>query len=184
MYFSSGDSIVRAEMDGTDKVPNFIQVNATRGLFIDLEDSRLYWSSTTDKLIQSSDLAGGDIRTIVHLGPTSHPQGIAVMGDRIYWTDHYVGKLESSYINGTDVRTLYDGADKIMHLVVAPIESRYGNRTNDCEQRCYSSIICVLNANSFRCLNGSVEDSGESVSSEELDFHHYNYDDHEGLLFG
>ena len=151
MYFSSGNWIIRAEMDGSNRVPNFIQAKATRGIFIDLEDSRLYWGSTTDKLIQSSNLAGGDIRTNVQLGTGSHPQGVVVMGDRIYWTDHYVGKLESSKKDGTDRRTLYDGTDKIMHIVVAPTEPERGSRVNHCYQQCGSSI-CVLTATSFRCV--------------------------------
>ena len=152
MYLSSGDSIIRAEMDGTNRVPNFIRVKAARGIFIDLEGSRLYVTSAGDKQIKSSNLDGGDIRTIVQLGRNSHPQGVAIMGGRIYWTDHFVGKLESSDMSGADRRTLYDGADKIMHLVATPTANPRENRTNDCDQQCSSSVICVLNANSFTCL--------------------------------
>ena len=157
MYLSSNNSIIRAEMDGTNRVPNFIQVNAPRGIFIDLVDPRLYWGSPQDKLIQSSDLDGGDIRTIVQLGADSHPQGLAVMADRIYWTDHYTGKLQSSRKNGTEFQTLYEGADRVMHLVVAPTDNRRGNRINPCDQQCSPISICVLKTISSRCLHRSVE---------------------------
>ena len=153
MYVSSGDYIIRTEMDGYNRVTNFIRVSAPRGVFIDFKGSRLYWSSAGDKRIGSSNMAGGDIRTVVQLGTNSHPQGIAVMGDRIYWTDHFAGKLESSNKYGTDVQTLYDGTDRIMHLVVAPTEDHQpGNRTNHCVQQCDYGI-CVLSATSFRCLS-------------------------------
>ena len=103
MYFSSGHSIIRAEMDGRNRIPNFIRVNGPRGLVIDLEGSRLYLTSTVDKQVKSYNLEGGDILTIVQLGARSYPQGIALMADRIYWADYYAGKMERCRKNGTDL---------------------------------------------------------------------------------
>jgi len=103
MHFLTGNSIMRAEMDGSNRVL-LISVDSPRGIVIDFEGSRLYMTSTGEKQIRSSSLAGGDIRTIVQLGPASHSQVIAVMGERIYWTDHFAGKLESCKKYGTDVQ--------------------------------------------------------------------------------
>ena len=90
--------------------------------------------------IQSSDLQGEDLRTIVvHLD--SVPCGIATMRDRVYWSTENLDKVNSSVTKaGEDVRTLYHWINDIKLLVLAT-SNLPRNRQNHCEYCNCTSIL-------------------------------------------
>ena len=58
------------------------------GIAIDHASSTLFWTDNFADRVQSSDLDGGNVRTIVTLQDGTGPWGIAVYGGKIFWGNH------------------------------------------------------------------------------------------------
>ena len=62
MYWTSlAGNILKAGMDGSDMTLIVSGLESPAGIVIDNEASRLYWADRVANVIQSSNLAGGDI---------------------------------------------------------------------------------------------------------------------------
>ena len=144
---NSGGSVNRAIMDGSNRVELFTGLNNPRGIHIDLQESRLYWTVAGDAKIDSSNLDGEDRRTVVQLWP----QGIAVLDGYIFWSDNYAGKLQRSSKSGSDVSTLLDASVDMKHITVLFDPNLPIGRVNHCEDKSCSTV-CVLTTSSYRCL--------------------------------
>ena len=138
-------------MDGSSPLTLVSGAGNADGLTIDFASRRLYWAEFTGKKIQSSDMDGGDVRTVVQLPSTSGPVGIAVVNDRIYWGNAYDFKLQSSTKDGQDIQTLYTDTSHVRLITVVPELDQSVQRMNDCEGRSCSKL-CVLTPASYRCL--------------------------------
>ena len=136
-------------MDGSNHsriVPNLIK---PFGLTIDFQNSRLYWRDAS--ILKSSDMHGGDIKTVVQRPGNYGPKGIGLLAGRIYWTGH--GQtLESCTMTGDDVRILHTGSGIFLQLAVVPRPDLPGTkRANHCENQC-GDKVCVLTTASYKCL--------------------------------
>ena len=156
MYWTtSAGSIVRAGMDGSNRttIASYTDssLNELRGITIDFQSSRLLWVSANGNKIQSSNMNGGGVETILSLPSGSWPIGIGIFGDRIYWTNHNTKTVKSCTKTGQDVKTLYTGASNPMHLAIVPELYPPTVRTNDCEKLSCTKV-CVLTPTSSRCL--------------------------------
>ena len=149
----SNGAIMRAEMDGSNRVTLVTGLKYARGLTIDFEESRLYWTCRGDDTIQSSNLQGSDIRTVIQLQNGSYPIGVGPLHDRLYWTNFEGKTLQaSSMSDGTVVQTLYTGNKRLYHFVIIPGLNLPTNRVNHCDrQNC--TKVCALTATSFRCVD-------------------------------
>ena len=141
---------MRAGMDGSSPVTLVSASGDAYGIVIDFKASKLFWPDDDDHKIQSSNLAGGDRRTIVQRSNVS-PHGIAYVKDRIYWGERDSKQLRSSTTAGDDITTLHTDSSSIMHVIVVPDFSLPRNRTNHCAKHSCEKV-CVLTAASFRCL--------------------------------
>lgn len=154
IYWTQGNRngyIFRPGTDGSHPVQLIDAQNSPRGIVIDFDEWRLYWTCQGDHLIRSSNMDGGELRTI-RLSQTSAPQGIAVWGDRIYWTDHLAFNVESMGKNGEGNRTLNTGLYHLFHLAVLPTRSPPNSRANNCASVSCPGGVCVLTDLSSRCL--------------------------------
>jgi hypothetical protein len=78
-------------------------------LDVDSINGKIYWINPVDGSIQSSDLDGSNVETL--LTGLTDPMGIAVdvLGERIYWTDFTNGTIQRAAIDGTLVETVVSG---------------------------------------------------------------------------
>ena len=153
MYYTRYEpnlSIMRAGMDGSSPVTLVFASGDAYGIVIDFKASKLFWPDDDHHKIQSSNLAGGDRRTVIQLS-TGMPHGIAYVKDRIYWGEYGSKKLQSSITAGDDITIVHTDSGSIRHLTVVPDFSLPRNRTNHCARHSCEKV-CVLTAASFRCL--------------------------------
>ncbi|XP_022088885.1 adhesion G-protein coupled receptor G6-like [Acanthaster planci] len=80
--------IERSATDGSDRRV-LVDTNLTwpNGLALDPQGQRLYWCDARTHLIESSDLLGGDRRTLLNLPVDYEPFDIGVYNGWVYWTD-------------------------------------------------------------------------------------------------
>lgn len=156
MYWTAEGSIFRAGMDGSDrKILTTIPLSgrrALRGITIDFQTSRLLWACADGDKVQSSNMDGGDIQTIITVPSNSWPFGIGMFADRIYWTNYNLKTLSSCTRTGEDYRILYTGTiSSPFHLAMVPALDPPKTRGNPCErQNCTG--VCVLTPTASRCL--------------------------------
>ena len=146
---STGGSIVKAGMDGSESEPiRFVTgLGEPCGITLDFAGSRLYWADLKAKKIQSSNLDGKELKTVAEV-PLS-PYGIALLDGRIYWS-YWDSKIVQSCSKSGEIRKIYEGTVSSRDITV-PVWNLPKNRTNDCDhQNC--SRICVLSPVSFKCL--------------------------------
>ena len=120
MYWSNyapGDNsaIVRSEMDGSNPVAVVTQLRDPCGLAIDISSSRLYWAGGPTGNVQSSNLGGGNILTLVQA--SSAPYGIAITHQKLFWSPDN-STLQSSNVDGSNIRTVFIGPADIRLLAV------------------------------------------------------------------
>ena len=158
MFWTEGSvrgSISRAWMDGSNPVRLATGLHEPRGITIDFQSSRLYWTCVGDDKVQSSNMHGTNIQTVIQRPqrPTSsRPYGIALLGGRIYWTNNITKKLESQTVSGRDPRLLHTGVNPLWHLTIVPRLGLPTNRTNHCENQSCPNV-CVLTPTSFKCVS-------------------------------
>ena len=144
--------IYRTGMDGSNPVLIVTGVNNPIGITIDFENSRLYWMAAGVSQIQSSNMQGADIQTIVELPVAAPTWGIALSGDRIYSTTWSNKSLYSCTKSGQDVRLLYKGTEYFYQVAAIPRLNLPTNRENHCAKQMCSGV-CVLSPTSFTCLS-------------------------------
>ena len=148
---STGGAITKAGMDGSNPMPLITGLLDPHGIVIDFSVSRLFWAEAGLNAIQSSNLAGGDIRKIVTLPASSGPVGLAIHGNKLYWGTHTSKLLQSSTKTGENIRTLYTSASLIEQVTLAT-KNLTRTRRNHCDgQSCLG--VCVLTTTAHRCLN-------------------------------
>ena len=155
-FFSGDGSISRAGMDGsgvTVLVPN---LNEPKGIAIDFQSSRLYWTVPLDGKVKSSDMQGKDIRTVMKFPSDSYTNGIGLFGNRIYVTNRLSRTLESFTTAGQDLQVLHTDMDTNLlfnlAIIVSPRPDLPRNRTNHCENHGCTKV-CVLTRTSSRCVD-------------------------------
>ena len=149
MYYTTDEdnSIRRAGLDGSNPVTIISgEAGDYWDIATDFNSSTLFWTARSAHTIESSDLNGGNRRTIVRLPANSYPRGIALANDRIYWA--HSGdekKLQSGTIHGNDVITLLTDTKTIHALTLVPDLSLPQDRTNHCARNSCLKV-CVLTA--------------------------------------
>ena len=76
-------------MDGTNPTPIVKGLNEPSGITIDFRHSRLYWVFRDDRRVQSCDLQGQHVQTVVQLPRRSDPRGIDRVVGRLNLLDYY-----------------------------------------------------------------------------------------------
>ena len=154
MYYTSSwspPSIKRAGMDGSN--PTTLVTTGLLwpfGITIDFKTSKLFWADNDASKIESSDLKGGDRRTVANLSGAG-PLGIAYGNGRIYWGEDSTKKLQSSAIDGSDVTTLHTDTRAVWGVTLVADLNLPQNRTNHCASHGCAKV-CVLTPTSSRCL--------------------------------
>ncbi len=103
---SSDSTIKRANLDGT-AVENLATLSTTpHYLFVDSANNRLYWADTLQNSIQSADLNGKNINTLIQeVGDDITSMALDVEGDKLYWGDAQY-RIHCMNLDGTNVERL------------------------------------------------------------------------------
>ena len=145
-------SITRAGLDGSNRTEIVEGLQSPGGIVIDHSSSMLFWTDHFANCIQSSDLDGGNIRTVATLQGRTTPWGIALYGDKLFWGNYHTMTLQSANKSGGSDQTVYRTDTNPTHLVLVTKAVPKISRRNDCDgQSC--GKICVLTPTSFRCVD-------------------------------
>ena len=113
-------SVNRARVDGSDAVRLVTRLKYPRGIAVDSQRARLYWTTASfdANRLQSSDIHGRDVYTMVRRTGGPIMQGIAVFGHRIYWTNYGTKQLESMTTEMDELRVLHTARRGMSHLAI------------------------------------------------------------------
>ena len=142
-------------MDGSNVSVIVAHLNEPKGIAIDFQSSRIYWTVPLDGTVESSDMQGKVIRTVMQFPSGSGTYGIALFGNRVYVTNRLSRTLESFTTEGTDLRVLHkENTDASLFnlAVISPRPDLLRNRTNQCENHGCSKV-CLLTRTSSRCVD-------------------------------
>ena len=146
-HYTIKSTIMKANLDGTNP-RRIAAAGDSGGIVIDYSSSRLIWANYST--LKSSDLDGGDIRTIVGLPSGTRPWGVAVHNGKLFWSDRVANTVQSSETGGRNIKTVYTGVTNIRHLASMEVNVS-GSRRNECAgNQC--ETVCVLSPTGFRCL--------------------------------
>ena len=154
MYWTRYDAgtVGRAGMDGSSPTTLTTGLRTPEALTVDYALRRLFWAEQISNKIQSSDLDGRNLRTVVELPSGSYPFGMALWNERIYFGGGGDFKLQRSSKAGQDIQTLYTETDFIRHIAIVPALDQPTVRMNHCEGR-NCTKLCVLTPTSYHCLD-------------------------------
>ena len=112
MYWTdqSDSGVYRANLDGTSVVQMFSGVNETRGIALDLNNDKVYFTQKGGNTsILRGDLDGTDLETLVNNGGV-RPGGIDLDpgGGFMYWTDDSGHKIYRAGLDGSDITAVLD----------------------------------------------------------------------------
>ena len=144
-------SLHSAGMDGTGPTTLITGLKHPGGITIDFTSRKLYWTADSADQIQSCDLHGRGLQTVIQLSSGAGPWGIVLLNDRIYWGNFKNKTLQSSTKDGTDIQTLCTDTHNVRLMTLVPGLDHPSSKTNHCAgQRC--SKPCVLTTTSIRCV--------------------------------
>ena len=147
------NSVGRSGMDGSNPLSIISGLNGPRGIKVDFEESRIYFTVASDHKIESSNFQGGDRRTVIQVSSDSYPYGIVLLNNKIYWANLYSKTIQCCTKDGGDTEILLNtGTSGVGYLTAVPMLNLPRNRINHCAQQSCSKV-CVLTTTSSRCLN-------------------------------
>ena len=155
MYWTTADSpgsVKRGGMDGSEVSVIVTGLSYPAGIAIDFQSSRIYWTVGGEDRVESIDMQGNHVQTVIQLPRDSGTYGIALYGNRIYVTNWSSKKVQSFTTVGEDLRELHTDTNHLYHLaIVAARPDRPTSRKNHCENRACSKV-CVLTRTAFKCV--------------------------------
>ncbi len=110
MFWTAEVKIQRANLNGTDIQDLVTGLPFVRGLAVDVDGGKMYWTDARREVIQRANLDGSNIEDIV-TGLADPLNGIAldVAGNKIYWTDSGRNKIQCANLDGSNVQDLVTG---------------------------------------------------------------------------
>uniref|UniRef100_UPI00398F174B low-density lipoprotein receptor-related protein 1-like n=1 Tax=Pristiophorus japonicus TaxID=55135 RepID=UPI00398F174B len=182
LFWTDGDSLNVANMDGTNTTVLFTNQKGPVGLSIDYRENKLYWISSGNGTINRCNLDGSGLVVIETVkNKLTKATALAIMGDKLWWADQAAEQVGTCGKDGSDLVVLRNSTTLVMHMKVYDEEIQHGKNpcsdsNGDCSQLCLptseSSRACLCTAG-YSLKSG--EQSCEGVGSFLL------YSVHEGI---
>lgn len=137
-------------MDGTDANEMVINIAGPNGLVVDNLSSKVFFTEGDMNKIWSISLEGRGLSTVHSLSDGAYPYGMTLYKEILYFTTFNNKTVYTMNQSGGDVRILGTLTHSIRHLALAA-RNPPQTRPNHCSGNSCSNI-CVLTANSARCL--------------------------------
>ena len=110
---TTGFDILKATTNGANQVgiynANDGGTSIIIGLSLDVPDGKLYFTDVPNHLIESINLNGTGLQTIVQGVGVPYGLSLDVAGGKMYWTDISGGKIMSANLDGSGINTLVTG---------------------------------------------------------------------------
>ena len=102
---SSSGTIKRSNLDGTGVEALLTQPNIPRSIVVDTVRKKLYWINSFETKIQSADMNGENIETVIQLDDDVTSFAIDIEGTKFYWTDPQYS-IRRMNLDGTNMETV------------------------------------------------------------------------------
>jgi len=123
IYWSEGNSISRANLDGTGL--DVVVGTSPRGLALDVPNNDLYWAREPDQ-VRRSNLDGTGAAPF--LSGLSGVFGVAIdpLRGKIYWGEASAGLIRRANLDGSNVETVVSGAnaDLVRGIALSPSDGQ------------------------------------------------------------
>ena len=141
---SDNPKIERIAMDGSSRQIITDDVIWPNSISIDYVDGRIFWIDGKKHMIQSADLDGSNLRTVVHNAvQVAHPFALSVFEDEIYWTDWSSDAIRKAHKHtGEDYSQVALGLKSPMDIKIyhpsiqKPGHNGCANNNGGCEYLC------------------------------------------------
>ena len=114
MYWASwwGESIQRANLDGTNVQDLVTGLTHPRDVALDIARRKMYWVDAGAHKVQRANLDGSNVEDLVNT--QGAPFGIAVdtISGKLYWSIWGPGRIRRANLDGTNVENLVTGLDQ------------------------------------------------------------------------
>nr|CAB3263487.1 prolow-density lipoprotein receptor-related protein 1-like [Phallusia mammillata] len=142
--WGSEASVIRMRLDGSQSTQVVTGLGWPNGLTIDYEHDKVFWCDAKTDLIQSSDLNGNNIKTVVTT-TQRRAYGLTYLNGILYWTDsqYLDGSISSYDIVGSTGQLLRRRLSNHLKDIVAYSPDRQrgtnvcGINNGGCEQLCF-----------------------------------------------
>lgn len=144
--------ICRTDMMGADmKIIGFRDIGVVSGMAIDHIKSRLYWSDSFRKTIESSNLDGSERRMLLNTH-MYQPLSINIFENSLYWLMGSNGQLQKCKLYGDKSCEIMNIGRynihkyfSILHISIHPLVENLCEKLN-------CSYMCILKANNAICI--------------------------------
>ncbi|XP_025075482.1 LOW QUALITY PROTEIN: vitellogenin receptor [Pogonomyrmex barbatus] len=162
--------IYRTDLTGADvKIIAFQNISFVSGMAIDFVKSKLYWSDSFRKTIESSNFDGSQrstfLRTTIY-----HPLDISIYEQSLYWLMSSDGQLQNCKLYGDkSCKILNVGKNNIQKSFAILHISRQSKVKNPCdEQNC--DYMCIPKKHNAICIcaNGELINPNTTCLSGEI----------------
>ena len=118
------------------KVERFCAIAAIVALGVGLPNAfavptgTIYWTDAGNDRIQSSNLGGSGVNTLVGSG-LNHPEGIAIDrgAGKIYWADDGTARIQRANLDGSSVENIVTGLDDPIDVRLISEPARFTGST-------------------------------------------------------
>ncbi|XP_050708950.1 low-density lipoprotein receptor-related protein 4-like [Eriocheir sinensis] len=134
--------IERSYLDGSDRRSIIDRKSGwPNGLTIDYQMKRIFWNDAKVETIDSSDLNGENVVTLIREVP--HPFGLTLLGDHIYWSNWEKTTIErADKTSGQNRKMVRSRIEGIMEVKAVEANSQpgwnpCGDRNGGCTHLCF-----------------------------------------------
>uniref|UniRef100_A0A8D3BMI9 Low density lipoprotein receptor-related protein 1Ab n=1 Tax=Scophthalmus maximus TaxID=52904 RepID=A0A8D3BMI9_SCOMX len=158
LYWTDGDNISMANMDGSNRTTLFTNQKGPVGLSIDYEKEQLYWISSVNSTINRCQMDGSKLEIMEGVkGKLTKATALAIMGDKLWWADQgsdQIGTCDKS--DGGNWKVMRNNTSPMMHMRIYDEEVQQAginlcsNNNGDCSQLClptsHTTRACMCTA--------------------------------------
>uniref|UniRef100_A0A674BVS5 LDL receptor related protein 1 n=1 Tax=Salmo trutta TaxID=8032 RepID=A0A674BVS5_SALTR len=160
LYWTDGDNISVANMDGSNHTTLFTNQRSPIGLSVDYDSEQLYWVSSGNGTISRCKLDGSGLEVLDRMKPGKliKASALAIMGDKLWWADQgtdQIGTCDKS--DGGNWKVLRNNTSPMTHMKIynESMQTSTGinlcsNKNGDCSQLCLptspSTRACMCTA--------------------------------------
>lgn len=98
--------IVRADLDGSNREVILSGLTNARGLAIDFDGGKMYWSDTQDRAMYRANLNGTGLEAIISNGHQLGRPTLDLAGGKIYYGNFDLKRIERADLDGTNAEVI------------------------------------------------------------------------------
>nr|XP_020455101.1 low-density lipoprotein receptor-related protein 1-like [Monopterus albus] len=149
LYWTDGDNISMANMDGSNRTTLFTSQKGPVGLSIDYDKEQLYWISSGNGTINRCQLDGSKLEILEGVkGKLTKATALAIMGDKLWWADQATDQIGTcDKKDGGNWKVMRNSTSPMMHMRIYDEDVQKAginlcsNNNGDCSQLCLPTSL-------------------------------------------